>query len=191
MAKVKNSSGNGESIKSVWNNSGDKRYGFVSKDRVPDSQLPDTRYRTRYGVGVDNLPLSGYNERSINTPLGTIDYGNDQDTAFAGFTPNFERTRDYYINGEGNPWSMDYARSYLGDTILQGGKYGSPSNPNYFAGAFLPGDKQYIPDMNAGINTPIGRFGLETNYDSPNTVEASFTPQHYIQALANLLSRGR
>ena len=185
MAKVKNYSGNGESIKSVWNNKGDKRYGFVSKDRVPDSQLPDSRYTTRYGAGIDNLPLSGYNERSINTPLGTLDYGYDQDTAFAGFTPNLERTQAPGIG-------QDYIRSQLGNALLQAGVYhNNTDTPSYFTGAFLPGDRQYIPDMNAGINTPIGRFGLETNYDSPNTVEASFTPQHYIQALANLLSRGR
>ena len=194
MAKVKNYSGNGESMKSVWSNDGNKRYGFVSRDRRPDAQLPESRYTTRYGAGIDNLPLSGYSEREINTPLGTIDYGHDQDTAFAGFTPNFERTRDYYTNGQGNPWSMDYASSRLGDTLLQAGKYGNPANPNYFAGAFLPGDRQYIPDFDRNVNTPLGNLELQSNYDSPNTLDATLTPNartnYYIQALANLL-RGR
>ena len=182
MAKVKNYSSKNESIKSAWNDSGSKRYGFVSRDRVQDPVVAD-RYYTRYGAGVDNLPLSGYNERSVNTPLGTFDYGNDQDTAFAGFTPNFERTQspDGFFN---------YGRVNLGDTLLQAGKQGD----RYFAGAFLPGEKQYIPTFDKQVNTPFGTAELETNYDNPNYIDASFSPNaqtnYYIQALANLL-RGR
>jgi len=189
MAKVKNYSGNGESIKSAWSNDGNKRYGFVSKDRQSDAQVPG-RYTTRYGAGIDNLPLSGYNERSINTPLGTLDYGNDQDTAFAGFTPNLERTRDTWMGGNGQPMMADYLRSYIGDdTIFQAGRQGPQSNPSYFAGALLPDNAQYFPTFNKGFDTPFGRAELETNYDTPNNIEARFTPNHYVQALLNLLNR--
>lgn len=190
MAKVRNYSGNGESIKSVWSNDGNKRYGFASKDQRADSQVPG-RYTTRYGAGIDNLPLSGYNERSINTPLGTIDYGNDQDTAFAGFTPNLERTTDSWTGGSGQPMMADYYRSRLGDTILQAGRQGAQSNPDYFAGAFLPGDTQYVPTFEKSFNTPFGRAQIETNYDVPNSIDASFTPnaqtQYYLNAIAKML----
>jgi len=179
MAKAKDYSSKNESMKSVWNDKGDKRYGFVSRDRVQDPIVAD-RYYTRYGAGIDNLPLSGYNERSVKTPLGTFDYGNDQDTAFAGFTPNFERTKspDGFFN---------YGRVNLGDTMLQAGKQGD----RYFAGAFLPGDNQYIPTFDKQFNTPFGSAEIETNYENPNYIDASFAPNQYIQALANILRRGR
>lgn len=189
MAKVKNYSSKDESIKSAWNNKGDKRYGFVSRDRVPDSRV-DSRWQTRYGAGVDNLPLSGYNEHSINTPLGTIDYGNDQDTAFAGFTPNMSRTSDYYTNGEGNPWHMDYTTlGANGDRGLNYGTYGNPVDPTYFATAFMGGDRNYIPDFDRTFNTPLGNLQLSRNAEEPNSVSADFTPNHYVQALLNLLNR--
>ena len=186
MAKVKRYKGDGEKVTSVWNDKGDKRYGFVSKDRRPSEQYPAPgRYATRYGVGIDNLPFGGSSDNELKTLLGTLDFGNDYDTGYAGFTPNLERTVAPEIG-------QDYLSSVLGDTLLQAGKYhGNTDNPSYFASAFLPGDKQYIPDIDLGVNTPVGRFGLESNYDSPNTLEANFTPQNYIQALAKLLSRGR
>lgn len=188
---TKSYNGNGTSMRSL--RSGDNRLGFVAKDRVPDSALPDTRYTTRYGAGVDNLPLSGNSYNEINTLLGKLDYGHEGDTAYAGFTPNLERTRDYYTGGDGQPWSMDYARSNIGDAILQAGKYGNPANPSYFAGTFLPGNEQYIPDYYKALNTPLGNLELETNYDSPNTFDATLTPndrtRYYIQALQNLLNR--
>ena len=98
-------------------------------------------------------------------------------------------------NGQGTV-SQDYGTLDLGNTMLRAGRYGNTVDGNtYFGSAFLPGDKQYMPTFEGGINTPIGRFGLETNYDVPNVVEANYKPNaqtsYYIQALANLLSRGR
>ena len=183
---------NAEDTLSAYSRGGD-RLGFVTKQRTPDADVPDSRYTTRYGAGIDNLPLQGNRDYEVNTPLGTLDYGHEGDTAYAGFTPNFERTRDYYLNGSGQPWSMDYARSNFGDATLQAGKYGNPYNPSYFAGAFLPGDEQYVPDYYKALNTPLGSLELETNYESPNTLDATLTPndktRYYIQALANLLYR--
>lgn len=178
MAKVKKYSDNNGSMASAWSNSGDKRYGFVSKDRVPDQKLPDSRYTTRYGAGIDNLPLSGYNERSINTPLGTFDYGNDQDTAFAGFTPNFERTTG----------GQNYATiNGLGDSAFRAGSWGIDPQ-TYFAGAFLGGDKNYIPNFDKTFNTPLGSLELYRNTEEPNSVFADYQPNnYYLQALANLL----
>lgn len=191
MAKVNNYSSKDESIKSVWNNNGDKRYGFVSRDRVPDDRV-SSRYQTRYGVGVDNSrsPYSGYSENAINTPLGKIDYGYDGDTSFAGFTPNVSRTVDYYTGGDGQPWHLNYAT--LGansDRALNVGTYGNPVDPTYFATAFMGGDRNYIPDFDRTFNTPLGNLQLSRNTEEPNSVSADLQPNYYIQALANLLRR--
>lgn len=195
MAKVKKYSDDNVSMRSVWNDSGDKRYGFVSKDRVPDERV-SSRYQTRYGVGLDNSrsPYSGYYEKDINTPLGTLDYGYDGDTSFAGFTPNITRTSDYYTNGEGNPWHMDYTT--LGansDRSLNIGTWGNPANPVYGGVAFLGGDQNYIPDFDKTFNTPLGNLQLARNTEEPNSVLADLYPNnqtaYYIQALANLLNR--
>ena len=192
MAKMKNYSSRDESIKSVWNNSGDKRYGFVSRDRIPDQRI-DSRWQTRYGAGVDNLPISsGYSEREISTPLGNIDYGHDGDTGFVGFTPNISRTSDYYTNGEGNPWHMDYTTlGANGDRGLNYGTYGNPSDPTYFATAFLGGNKNYIPDFDKTINTPLGSLELSRNTEEPNSLSADVRPNEYIMALARLLAGQR
>ena len=189
MAKVKKYSDNGESINSVWNDRGDKRYGFVSKDRVPDDRV-SSRYQTRYGVGLDNSrsPYSGYYENAINTPLGNIDYGYDGDTSFAGFTPNVSRTVDYYTGNNGQPRFFDYAT--LGansDRALNIGAFGNPDNPTYSATAFLGSGKNYIPNFDKTYNTPLGELQLARNTEAPNSVYADFTPNYYIQALANLL----
>ena len=175
-----------DSTMAAWSNGGD-RLGFASRTAIPDEKLPDMRWMTRYGAGIDNLPLDGNRDNEVNTPLGTLDYGHEGDTAYAGFTPNLEWTNQ----GNGNI----YARSNFGDTTLQAGKWtdAQSGTPNYFAGAFLPGDEQYIPDYNRNLNTPIGNLALETNFENPNYLEATLTPnertQYYIQALANLLNR--
>ena len=189
---VSNYNSPADSTMSAWSHGGD-RLGFATRHRIPDADLPDTRYTTRYGAGIDNFPLTGNSDNEINTLLGTLDYGHEGDTAYAGFTPNLERTRDYYTGGDGQPWSMDYARSNIGDATLQAGKYGNPADPSYFAGAILPGEEQYIPDYYRALNTPLGNLELETNYDFPNTLDATLTPndrtRQYIQALQNLLNR--
>lgn len=173
---IKSYKDNNGSVKSAWN--GNQRVGFVSKDRISDSQIPADRYTTRYGVGVDNLPLKGDSYNEINTLLGTLDYGHEGDTAFAGFTPNLERTKspDNFFN---------YGRANVGDATLQAGRQGD----RYFAGAFLPGETQYIPTFDKQFNTPFGRAEIETNYENPNYIDASFTPNQYVQALLNLLNR--
>lgn len=112
-------------------------------------------------------------------------------------TPLGDYTRvsnNYYTGGDGQPWSMNWAGIDNGDAGLHVGTYGNPASPTYFGSAFLPGyDRvgQYVPDFNRTLNTPVGSLNLESNYDIPNSIDADFTPNQYIQALANLLSRGR
>lgn len=114
-------------------------------------------------------------------------------------TPIGDYTRvsnNYYTNGEGNPWSMNWAGIDNGEAGLHVGSYGNPSAPNYFGTAFLPGYDaigQYVPNFNKNINTPLGNLNFESNYDIPNSVDATFTPNAqtnaYLQALSSLLGR--
>ena len=64
------------------------RLGFLSRDRSAEG--------TRYGVGLDNVgdPYRGVYDGEKSTPLGTLDYGYDGDTVYAGVTPN-EKTQAY------------------------------------------------------------------------------------------------
>ena len=114
-------------------------------------------------------------------------------------TPLGDYTRvsnNYYTNGEGNPWSMNWAGLDNGEAGLHVGSYGNPSAPTYFGTAFLPGEGlagQYVPNFDKNINTPLGNLNLYSNYDIPNSIDADFTPNTrtnaYVQALMNLLSR--
>lgn len=167
--------------KAFYKKNGD-RAGFVSKDE-------NSPRSTRYGIGIDNVgsPYRGVKDREINTPLGTIDYGYDGDTAYAGITPNFYRVNENYVNGEGNPWSMNYAGYNNGNVGLDVGSYGNPSAPTYFGYATLPGEKKYIPNFYKDINTPLGNLSLESNYENPNSLSADFTPNAKAQAMAQAL----
>ena len=199
MAKVKKYSGNGEKVTSVWNNSGDKRYGFASADRNADNT-------TRYGVGIDNMgsPYRGAMDREISTPLGTIDYGYDGDTVYGGVTPNV------YSGSYSNPVSNESGR-YVGAGNTQIGTTVSPygdrgvyidrNGRNLVNGGILGFDDGTL-GVGGGVawpaktnnynevNTPLGLLAYGQN---ANTGEAygSFTPQnqYYLQALANLLGR--
>ena len=64
------------------------RLGFLSRDRYADG--------TRYGIGIDNVgdPYRGVYDGEQSTPLGTLDYGYDGDTVYAGVTPN-KKTQAY------------------------------------------------------------------------------------------------
>lgn len=109
-------------------------------------------------------------------------------------TPLGDYTRvsnNYYTGGDGQPWSMNWAgvSNPYNTAGVQAGSYGNPSAPTYFGSAYLPGNAQYIPDFNKNIGTPLGNLNLESNYDVPNSVDANFTPNAYVQALINLLSR--
>jgi len=185
MAKVKKYNADGEKMTSVWNNKGDKRYGFVSKDRAYDDNA-----KTRYGIGIDNMgnPYRGASDNELKTLLGTLDYGYDGDTVYGGFTPNF------YAGGGNSPLpgGGDESTAYagLGDYQLRANRF-SPQgeNPLYAMGLNFPDDTR-IPDVYKSFNTPLGELSLGTNDGNPN-IGGSFQPNdrtnYYIQALANLL----
>ena len=188
MAKVDKYKNGRESITSVWSDNGDKRYGFVSKE--PSYSDPA---KTRYGIGIDNVgsPYRGIYDNDINTPLGNFDYGYDGDTIGAGFTPNIY----------GGSYKGDKAASFwggIGDAQIRG-SYFSPEltggAPVYGLGIHGGGE---FPEGYEGyyneVNTPLGTLGYGTS-DTYPSFGASFEPNaqtnYYLQALANLLNRGR
>ena len=103
----------------------------------------------------------------------------------------FERVNSTYTGGNGQPWHQNWA-GYSNDALdfaVRAGSYGNPSAPTYFGTAFLPGDKQYIPDFNKSINTPLGQLNLESNYEYPNVLSADFTPKANAQVAAQVLQK--
>jgi len=186
MAKVNRYKDGRESTTSVWNDKGDKRYGFVSKDIAYDNPA-----KTRYGIGIDNIgsPSRGTLDREINTPLGKIDYGYEGDTVYGGVTPNVY----------GGSFNNDKGAGFwggIGDAQIRG-NYFSPQAtggaPMFGFGIHGGGD---FPEGYQGyyneVNTPLGTLGYGTS-DSYPSFGASFTPnertQYYMQALLNLLNR--
>lgn len=150
---------------SLTNNRGDKRYGFVTRDRIPEEGI-------RYGLGIDNLPGNNDYYKELQTLLGTLDFGKEGDTGFAGFTPNF--------GIRANRWDA--------------GEVGN-DRPIYEAEVDLPG-KMNLPNVNLDktINTPLGELNLQTYMGTPDAA-AFFEPNnktnYYINALVNLLRGNR
>lgn len=182
MAKLNKYKDGRESITSVWNDAGDKRYGFVSKDPAYSDPA-----KTRYGIGVDNMgsPYRGVSDNEINTPLGTLDYGYDGDTVYAGVTPNIY----------GGSYKDDNAASIwggIGDAQIRG-SYFSPEvtggAPVYGLGIHGGGE---FPEGYEGyyneINTPLGKLGYGTS-DTYPSFGASLEPNYYVQALLNALRK--
>lgn len=184
MAKVNDYKNGRERTASLWNDKGDKRYGFVSK--APAYSDPA---KTRYGIGIDNMgdPYRGVSDNELNTPLGKLDYGYDGDTVYAGVTPNI-------YGGSHFDDKMSSIWGGIGDAQIRG-NYFSPEltggAPHFGLGIHGGGE---IPDGYEGfyneVNTPFGTLGYGTS-DTYPSFGASFVPnektQYYIQALANLL----
>lgn len=183
MAKVNRYKDNSGSTTSVWNDSGDKRYGFVSKDK--DYEDPS---RTRYGIGIDNMgsPYRGTSDNQINTPIGRVDYGYEGDTIYGGYTPTALKRMDMdYPTNQYHSVYLDnvagmYPGVYTQTTPMRGTEYGVeiegfPVNGN--------GWKEY--------NTPFGT--LRGGISDDQVAGASFAPNaqtnYYLQALAKLLGR--
>ena len=179
MAKVKRNSNGSSSLTSVWSDDGDKRYGFLSKDRDRIDPL-----KTRYGIGIDNIgsPYRGVSDNELKTLLGTLDYGYDGDTVAAGFTP------DFYSGSYNSPEESHRWAGY-NDYNVRAGRYANQDNPMYYASLNLP-DNINIPDAYKSAVTPIGSFEFGTNDGNPG-VYADYQPNHYIQALVNLLRGNR
>lgn len=109
-----------------------------------------------------------------------------------GITPE-KTVNEEYIGGSGQPWSMKYKGVNVGDNTFRAGSYGPPNDPYYFANFFLNGNKDYIPDFDKMIHTPLGNVEFSKNTEEPNSAGVDFYPtdrtQGYIQALKNLLGR--
>lgn len=168
-----------EASKAVYGKDG-QRKGFVQKR--PDSENPA---RTTYGIGIDNgNPYRGVSDRSVNTPLGRLDYGYDGDTNYAAVTPNVYAGR-YSDPQQATNWAG------VGDWEARASRWDNNGSPMYAAGLNFP-DNVNVPDMYKSAVTPIGSFEFGTNDGNPG-VWADYQPRnnanYYIQALANLLRR--
>jgi hypothetical protein len=164
MARIKRYNGDDEKITSVWNDAGDKRYGFAAKDRMSDG-------RTRYGIGADFFPQGlGSSDHEINTPLGTLDYGVDDETRYAGFTPNVVTRPGLAALMSSNGDRLGFLQKLAGGGLGVGiDNMGSP-----YRGAY-----------DGEINTPLGSLGY--GYDG-DTVYGNVRPNaQYINAIVNLL----
>ena len=134
-----------------------------------------TKYRndnggTTYAVGHDlGNPNRSAMDREINTPVGTLGYGYDGNTDYLSYV-------------------APYIKNFPGGAALMSGgeRMGFINNND---GALTLGLDNGNPNRSVydgGFNTPIGRVGY--GYDG-NTNYASLTPNHYVQALLNLLNR--
>lgn len=158
------------------------RKGFVSRE--------DRDGRTRYGVGIDNVgsPYRGAYDGEINTPLGTLDYGYDGDTVYGGYTPPAvkQQTLDHPLN--------QYRSTYL-DNVM--GMYpGVYTQTTPARGTEYGFEVEGLPVTGNGwqdYNTPFGTLhaGLSDDAVGGASLSPNAQTQYYIQALANLLSRGR
>lgn len=164
-----------EATKTFNDKSGNRR-GFVTKQISRDEPQ-----KTRYGVGIDNVgsPYRGALDREINTPLGKIDYGYDGDTVYGGVTPAF------YANAVGGAEPTAWAG--YNDWQARASRYNTPDGATYGVGFNMP-DNVSVPNFDRSFNTPLGQANVYSNAGNPG-VFADFTPNYYLQALANLLRR--
>lgn len=143
-----------------------------------------------YGAYVDNTgnPNRGAMDRSINTPLGSIDYGYDGDTSYAGYTSPIQKGSMEFANGGG----MDYANytpyPEKGMTAWARNVYEEGQPNTYILGADTGRDIDGYYDKE--INTPLGTIGYGREGGS---IYGSYTPtQNSLQArLLNALLRRR
>ena len=184
-----------EASLSAWDKNGE-RLGFVARDKDPIGY-------TRYGIGLDNMgdPYRGVLDRELNTPLGTLDYGYDGDTVGVGFTPNvYGGENEYskwggigsiYGNRVGYSKAKNGDNTYfanIGDYTARAGVRPNDNGANSYYGLFALPDSAKQFTAEGSVNTPLGELKYSPVEDAPG-MYASFTPNHYIQALANLLSR--
>ena len=168
-------------VRSNRNENGSEVYLDNVGGTYPSAYRQQVGDRTRYGVDVQGLPVSGNGWGELNTPLGTF-RGGLSDDGVAGF--------DYappQIKGYSQP--NGYTTAYI-DNIA--GMY-----PGIFRHQYANGETGYgaeienVPFSGNGyktINTPLGE--LRGGLSDDHVLGAEFTPnQYYIQALANLLRR--
>lgn len=109
-----------------------------------------------------------------------------------GITPE-KTVNEEYIGGSGQPWSMKWKGVNVGDNTFRAGSYGPPDAPYYFANFFLDGNRDYIPNFDKTVNTPLGNLQFAKNTEEPNSASVDFYPNDrtrgYAQALANMLGR--
>lgn len=156
---------------------GGNRVGGVTAHTNSDGQ----KY---YGVYVDNTgnPYRGVMDKSINTPLGSIDYGYDGDTSSIGYTNpysvgsyNDTNGQGVYLDKNGQSVGELYANNWGDGNVAYGGAINTPIQGQYYN----------------EINLPTG--GMIGYGNDNGRLSADYTPaQNSLQArLLNALIRRR
>lgn len=151
------------------------RLGYVSRELRPDE--------AQYSAAIDNgNPDRGMLDAELRTPLGKIMGGYDAETNYGSYsTPkNDDYGFDIYYAGENGSKELD--TGITRDDTDKLALY-----------AFLKGIPIKESSYNE-INTPLGTVGIgrNANEDVNNgEIYGDYTPNQYIQALINLLSKKR
>ena len=131
---------------------GGERVGGVTKNTTSNG-------KNYYGAYVDRAgdPNRGITDRSVNTPLGSIDYGYDGDTASLGYTSPIQRGSMDFNDG-GSMDYVNYTPNDNGGATAWARRVNTPNQPNtYVIGADMGRDIDGYYDKE--INTPIGTIG--------------------------------
>lgn len=140
-------------------------------------------YGTSYNIGHDlgNL-YRGMGEVGVTTPAGRFSRGFEDNTDYLSYE-NKPGLNDIGFDAYYNRGYMDYPL----DVSAHYGRDDDGANSLY-AFAKAPVKENYYNQ----IDTPLGFLAYGSNAEddlNKGNVYASFTPNHYIQALANLLNR--
>ena len=151
------------------------RLAFVNKWTKPES--------VSYNAGTDlGYPNRGIGEFGVTTPLGRFSRGFEDYTDYV----SYDR-----MNGENAPGVDAYywneRMNYPFDVSAHYGANDDGTNSLY-AFAQAPVNQTFYNQ----VNTPLGMLGYGANAQNEinnGNVYADFTPNEYLQALANLLNR--
>lgn len=120
--------------------------------------------------------------KEVNTPLGTINYGQDYDTRYVGYNSplRMENSANVSRVSYDNPMTSGGHYDDYNDASLTANRNG------LYAGAEMPVNMQWLGERS--LNTPMGTFGIEGGYESPYGLDVSYQPQPN-SILAQLLAR--
>lgn len=152
-----------------------ERLGMVSRTDTPTG----TAYHAALDNGNENR---GTLDATLNTPYGRFGGGYEQDTNYVyAESPNEERGFNFwYGNDNIEPIEVNGG---IGTSDVTGGDM-------FYVDTNYP----FTRDRYNSFDTPIGTFDLFTSAKSPFNEgygSVDFTPANYIQALMNLMNRGR
>jgi hypothetical protein len=151
------------------------RMGFAYKYNSPGE--------VTYDIGLDNGRANrGVFDAQLNTPYGRFGGGFEDETNYlSASSPNEERGFNlWYANDNIEPIEVNGG---IGTSDVTGGDM-----------FYVDSNYPFTQDRYNSFDTPVGTFDLFTSAKSPYNEgygSVDFTPANYIQALINLMNRGR